>query len=65
VVVAQLVEQWIVVPLVVGSNPIDHPTLFLPRNNMREKASPWGTRRGAALPFHVGYPVLLKRDPDN
>ena len=25
VVVAQLVEPWIVIPVVVGSSPIDHP----------------------------------------
>lgn len=25
VVIAQLVEPWIVIPVVVGSNPINHP----------------------------------------
>ena len=25
VVVAQLVERWIVIPVVAGSNPVDHP----------------------------------------
>ena len=28
VVVAQLVERWIVAPVVVGSSPIDHPILL-------------------------------------
>jgi hypothetical protein len=27
VVVAQLVEPWIVIPVVVGSSPIDHPKI--------------------------------------
>ena len=29
VAVAQLVEPWIVIPVVVGSSPISHPNLFL------------------------------------
>ena len=28
VAIAQLVEPWIVIPVVVGSNPISHPILF-------------------------------------
>ena len=28
VVVAQLVEPWIVIPVVVGSSPIDHPKTY-------------------------------------
>ena len=27
VIVAQLVEPWIVIPVVVGSSPISHPSL--------------------------------------
>ena len=30
VVVAQLVEHWIVVPVVAGSIPVDHPTALWP-----------------------------------
>jgi hypothetical protein len=29
VAVAQLVEPWIVIPVVVGSSPISHPILLL------------------------------------
>ena len=29
VAIAQLVEPWIVIPVVVGSNPISHPILYL------------------------------------
>lgn len=29
VAIAQLVEPWIVIPVVVGSSPISHPILFL------------------------------------
>ncbi len=28
VTVAQLVEPWVVIPVVVGSSPISHPTIF-------------------------------------
>ena len=28
VAIAQLVEPWIVIPVVVGSNPISHPILY-------------------------------------
>ena len=31
VAVAQLVESWIVIPVVVGSSPISHPTRFFLR----------------------------------
>ena len=30
--VAQVVEHWIVVPAVVGSNPIIHPNVVQPNN---------------------------------
>ncbi len=29
VAIAQLVEPWIVIPVVVGSNPISHPIYYL------------------------------------
>ena len=29
VVVAQLVEHWIVIPVVAGSSPVDHPIFLL------------------------------------
>ena len=29
VAIAQLVEPWIVIPVVVGSNPISHPIFLL------------------------------------
>ena len=31
VAIAQLVEPWIVIPVVVGSNPISHPIKYLER----------------------------------
>jgi hypothetical protein len=32
VAVAQLVEPWIVIPVVVGSSPISHPNPFLKKS---------------------------------
>ena len=36
VIVAQLVEPRIVIPVVVGSSPISHPSLFLIRSRVLE-----------------------------
>ena len=37
VVVAQLVEHWIVIPVVAGSSPVDHPIFILSQKCIQNK----------------------------
>lgn len=39
--VAQLVESWIVIPVVVGSSPISHPKEFKEIRHLRESEVPF------------------------
>lgn len=39
VVVAQLVERWLVEPDVAGSSPVDHPTVFAWRSSLGKIAT--------------------------
>ena len=41
--VAQLVEHWFVVPVVVGSSPIVHPILVRFRVNTHQSLSTWAS----------------------
>ncbi len=38
--VAQLVEPWIVIPVVAGSNPVIHPNLFKKRSIAQPGSAP-------------------------
>ncbi len=49
VAVAQLVEPWIVIPVVVGSSPISHP-IFHPNEINKLIQSPFGLSRALLLP---------------
>lgn len=46
VVVAQLVERWLVVPDVAGSNPVDHPNSWIALVPIPQRY-PFPRRRGA------------------
>ena len=48
--VAQLVEPWIVIPVVVGSSPIVHPTDTFSRISLIASLQPRGTM--GFLEFH-------------
>ena len=45
VAIAQLVEPWIVIPVVVGSNPISHPIKSL-RRDIRRRVAQLGSATG-------------------
>ena len=45
VAIAQLVEPWIVIPVVVGSNPISHPILKS-RKRIRRRVAQLGSATG-------------------
>ena len=45
VAIAQLVEPWIVIPVVVGSNPISHPIKYL-RKGIRRRVAQLGSATG-------------------
>src|SRR5689334_9852719 len=55
VVVAQLVEPWIVIPVVVGSSPIDHPSNKVKN---RLQAVFYFQRLASLLKLHAWFPVL-------
>ena len=46
VAIAQLVEPWIVIPVVVGSNPISHPIKSLIRRDIRRRVAQLGSATG-------------------
>lgn len=45
VAIAQLVEPWIVIPVVVGSNPISHPIKYLGKG-IRRRVAQLGSATG-------------------
>ena len=45
VAIAQLVEPWIVIPVVVGSNPISHPIKYLGKD-IRRRVAQLGSATG-------------------
>ena len=50
VMVAQLVERWVVVPEVAGSNPVLHPSPFVPTTGLLNPSSRGGWLARGSIP---------------
>ncbi len=63
VAIAQLVESWIVIPVVVGSSPISHPklktcNLFLVYAKMAELVDALASGAGILMDVRVQVPLF-------